>query len=99
MAVKAPSLMLRLLQRNGRQNVTQTLKATISNRDEPDNVVRSTQQRYTDEEYLRKVGTVSVVERGHNPHDSPRASSRSSFYTWGGETQCDQSFHARTMRK
>lgn len=99
MAVKAPSLILRLLQRNGRQNVTASLVAQAAAKLGTEDVVRSTQQRYTDEEYLRKVGTVSVVERGHNPHDSPRASSRSRFYTWGGETQCDQDFHARTMRK
>jgi hypothetical protein len=99
MAVKAPSLALRLLQRNGREKIEAELRAQIDANKGVDDVLRSTQERYTPEEYLRKVGTVSCVSRGHNPHDSPRASSRSSFYTWGGETQCDQQFHARTMRK
>lgn len=99
MAVKAPSLMLRLLQRNGKEKLTASLSAQVEAKRGTEDVVRSTQQRYTDEEYLRKVGTVSCVSRGHNPHDSPRASSRSRFYTWGGDTCCGQAHHARTMRK
>lgn len=93
----------RLLNRGGRERITDELIARKRASDGSDVVVYSTQQaeerRLSSEAYLKKVGTESCVSKAYNPHIGNKGSNRRSFYTFAGETRSDQEISGRTMRK
>lgn len=102
MTKRRKSLALRLLERNGKANVVESLEGRIAGRD-GDKVVYSTQQqqerRLDTKAYRDKVGLESNVTRAYNPHSGNKGSNRNSFYTFGEEVCSDQEIRGRTMRK
>lgn len=108
MGAKDLSLKARLLQRNAREKITEELKQQLNGAAERNYVLFSTEEleacagkghRLDSDEYRKKVGIVSNVKRGYNPHEGNKGSNRTSFFTFGGTTCCEQDHRGRTMRK
>ena len=100
------SLKARLLQRGALERIAEELRQQVEFANDHNNVLYSTQERagkgyrLDSEEYRRKVGIVSGVSRGHNPHSGVgRGTNRTGFYQFGGASYCDQDVRGRTLRK
>ena len=69
---------------------------------EKDHVVYSTRDVNRERDEFKKNGGLvsSNAIRCRSPFDPSRMKSgRTSFFTFGGNTQCEQRFHTRIMRK